>query len=112
MRDLEGCIRDPKKFIGDPRFLSSTLLPFLVWGLLIKPNSREKGTLIIKGLLRNLVPSQDISRVPTYPKPSTPKPQNMAKRDHVPVYYTICLQEVPIWVFWGQKVSCLGISEN
>ena len=36
MRDLEGCIRDPKKFIRDPRFLSSTLLPFLVWGLLIK----------------------------------------------------------------------------
>ena len=36
------------------RFLSSTLLPFLVWGLLIKPNSGKKGTLIIKGLLRDL----------------------------------------------------------
>ena len=36
------------------RVLSSTLLPFLFWGLLINQNSKNKGTLIIKGLLRNL----------------------------------------------------------
>ena len=37
------------------RFPSSTLLPFF-WGVpLLKPNSRKKGTLIIKGLLGNLV---------------------------------------------------------
>ena len=36
-------------------FPSSTLLPFF-WGVpLLKPNSRKKGTLIIKGLLGNLV---------------------------------------------------------
>ena len=36
------------------RYPSSTLLPFLFWGLLMKLNSRKKGTLIIKGLLGNL----------------------------------------------------------
>ena len=34
---------------------SSTLLPFFFWVPLLKPNSRKKGTLIIKGLLGNLV---------------------------------------------------------
>ena len=29
--------------------------PFSFWGPLLKPNSRKKGTLIIKGLLGNLV---------------------------------------------------------
>ena len=38
-----------------PRCPSSTLLPFFFWGSLIKPNSKKKGTLIIKGLLGNLV---------------------------------------------------------
>ena len=37
-----------------PRFPSSTLLPFFFLGPLLKPNSRKKGTLIIKGLLGNL----------------------------------------------------------
>ena len=36
------------------RFLSSTLLPFFFRVPFLKPNSRKKGTLIIKGLLRNL----------------------------------------------------------
>ena len=36
------------------RFPSSTLLPFFFWVPLLKPNSRKKGTLIIKGLLGNL----------------------------------------------------------
>ena len=31
------------------RFLGSTLLPFLFWGLLLKKNSRKKGTLIMEG---------------------------------------------------------------
>ena len=35
-------------------FPSSTLLPFFLGVLLLKPNSRKKGTLIIKGLLGNL----------------------------------------------------------
>ena len=37
------------------RFPSSTLLPFFGGVPLLKPNSRKKGTLIIKGLLGNLV---------------------------------------------------------
>ena len=37
------------------RFPSSTLLSFLFGGLLIKAEYEEKGTLIIKGLLGNLV---------------------------------------------------------
>ena len=36
------------------RSLSSTLYPFYFRAPLLKPNSRKKGTLIIKGLLRNL----------------------------------------------------------
>ena len=41
--------------LGDSRFLSSTLLPFFwFWAPLLKPKFRKKGTLIIKGLLRNL----------------------------------------------------------
>ena len=36
------------------RFPSSTLLPFFLEVPLLKPNSRKKGTLIIKGLLGNL----------------------------------------------------------
>ena len=36
------------------RFLSSTLLPFFFRIPLLKPNSRKKGTLIIKGPLRIL----------------------------------------------------------
>ena len=36
------------------RFPSSTLLPFFLGVPLLKPNSRKKGTLIIKGLLGNL----------------------------------------------------------
>ena len=41
------------------RFPSSTLLPFF-WGVpLLKPNSRKKGTLIIKGPLGNLDKTQD-----------------------------------------------------
>ena len=40
--------------IPKPRFLNSTFLPFLFLCLFIKQNSRNKGTLIIKGLLRNL----------------------------------------------------------
>ena len=36
------------------RFLGSTLLPFLFRVPLLKLNIRKKGTLIIKGLLRNL----------------------------------------------------------
>ena len=36
-----------------PRSLGSTLLPFLFQGPLLKPNSRKKGTLIIKRLLRS-----------------------------------------------------------
>ena len=36
------------------RWPSSTLLPLLVWGPLIKPNIKKKGTLIVKGLLGNL----------------------------------------------------------
>ena len=35
-------------------FPSSTLLPFFGGFPLLKPNSRKKGTLIIKGLLGNL----------------------------------------------------------
>ena len=36
-------------------FSSSTLVPFFsFWVPLFKPNSRKKGTLIIKGLLGNL----------------------------------------------------------
>ena len=39
-----------------PRFLSSTLFALIILGFpLKKPKSRKKGTLIIKGLLRNLV---------------------------------------------------------
>ena len=41
------------------RFPSSTLLPFFLGVPLLKPNSRKKGTLIIKGLLGNLVKDQD-----------------------------------------------------
>ena len=38
-----------------PGFLSSTLLPLFFFRVpLLKPNSRKKGTLIVKGLLRNL----------------------------------------------------------
>ena len=37
------------------RFLSGTLLPFYLRVPLFKPNTKEKGTLIIMGLLRNLV---------------------------------------------------------
>ena len=37
------------------RFTSSTLLPFFFWAPLLKPKSRKKGTLIIKGPLENLV---------------------------------------------------------
>ena len=33
------------------RFPSSTLLPFYLGGLLLKPSIRKKGTLMIKGLL-------------------------------------------------------------
>ena len=48
------------------RFPSSTLLPFF-WGVpLLKPNSRRKGTLIIKGLLGNLAPE---FRVPIWEFP-------------------------------------------
>ena len=36
------------------RFPSSTLLPVFLGVPLLKPNSRKKGTLIIKGLLGNL----------------------------------------------------------
>ena len=36
------------------RFLSSTLWPFFLGPPLLKPNSRKKGTLVMKGLLRNL----------------------------------------------------------
>ena len=40
----------------EPRFPSSTLLPFFSLGVsLLKPSIRKKGTLIIKGLLGNLV---------------------------------------------------------
>ena len=43
--------------LGAPlsRCPNSTLLPFFFWVPLLKPNSRKKGTLIIKGLLGNLV---------------------------------------------------------
>ena len=39
------------------RFLGSPVVPFypFLGGSLLKPNSRKKGTLIIKGLLGNLV---------------------------------------------------------
>ena len=37
-----------------PRFPSSTLLPFFLEVPSLKPNSRKKGTLIMKGLLGNL----------------------------------------------------------
>ena len=40
------------RFYKASRSLSSTLLPFF-WAPLLKPNSRKKGTLIIKRLLRN-----------------------------------------------------------
>ena len=36
------------------RFRSGTILHFSFWGPLLKPNSRKKGTLIKKGLLRDL----------------------------------------------------------
>ena len=36
------------------RYPCSTLLPFLFGVSLLKPNSRKKGTLIIRGLLGNL----------------------------------------------------------
>ena len=55
------------------RFSSSTLLPFFFWVPLLKPNSRKKGTLIIKGLLGNLVvkePKSLLSRI----QPSTLRP--------------------------------------
>ena len=46
------------------RFLSSTLLPFLVWiGVsVLRLSIRKKGTLIIKGLLRNLDVSMGVVR--------------------------------------------------
>ena len=37
-----------------PRFPSVPFYPFSFWVPLLKPNSRKKGTLIIKGLLGNL----------------------------------------------------------
>ena len=37
------------------RFLSGTLLPFYFRVPLLKPNSKKKGTLIVMGLLKNLV---------------------------------------------------------
>ena len=37
------------------RFPSVPFYPFSFWVPLLKPNSRKKGTLIIKGLLGNLV---------------------------------------------------------
>ena len=36
------------------RLLSSTVLPFCFRVPLLRPNSRKKGALLIKGLLRNL----------------------------------------------------------
>ena len=42
----------PQTTVG-PRYPSSTLFPFLLWGLLINLNIKEKGALIIKGLLGN-----------------------------------------------------------
>ena len=53
---------------GSSRFPSSTLLPFFFWVRLLTPNSRKKGTLIIKGLLGNLVLIAGIEGpVPAYP---------------------------------------------
>ena len=42
--------------------LSSILLPFYFRAPLQKPNSRKKGTLIIKGLLRNQGKLADVQR--------------------------------------------------
>ena len=38
----------------EPRYPSSTLLPFLFWVSSLKLNNRKKGTLTINGLLGNL----------------------------------------------------------
>ena len=51
--------RTPLNHIASPRcsarFPSVPFYPFSFWVPLLKPNSRKKGTLIIKGLLGNLV---------------------------------------------------------
>ena len=43
-----------------PRFLSSTFCPFFVLGPLFNTNIKKKGTLIMKGILRNLAADADV----------------------------------------------------
>ena len=63
---------------GSIRFLSSTLLPFLAWALLIETD-RKKGALVMKGLLRNLEQNGML-----YPKPLAAR----ARRRPVPLNAT------------------------
>ena len=58
------------------RFLSGTLSPFFISGILgspfLKQSSRKKGTLILMGLLRNLVYEAALN-MPAFSKPQKPK---------------------------------------
>ena len=49
-----GFLLGLREFRVRSRFPSSTLLPFSFWVPLLKPSSRKKGTLSIKGLRGNL----------------------------------------------------------